>query len=129
MGMGKKRKMDLEKISGLLTKEGFDEDHAEKILSFLSMYYVGEFIYPDAMSRFMRYSASNSKSVLEILLKAGAVKRMAQYYCPACGRLASKIVEEDLDEDFEMYCESCDALIQKDELRKTIYQVSNPDCE
>lgn len=83
----------------------------DKFAEFIGMYNIGEYIYPDVMSRYLMISKDITKSILDILEQRGYVKKVFQYYCMRCGKPEGKFLTEDVDG--EVYCECSDMEIDK----------------
>lgn len=113
-----KNKLDKNIISETISD--LEVKNKDKIISFLSLYYQGEFIYPSVIKRNCKLSKEESSFVLNALVDKGILKISFNYVCSVCSH---RIYEsESFKEDEDIFCPCCDEKIDKN-YREVYYQV------
>lgn len=100
--------------------KGFSCSHSDRIVSILSMYREGEYIYTDVLRRNLKCTYQEAEMVLDALADAGLARRCFQYICPVCNRFTGPFRTEDEKDD--VFCDCCDSEINK-QLKNTAYLI------
>ena len=88
----------------------------DRIISFLSLYREGEYIYPSVVARNCKITYQEAVSTLRLI---SLLKECFQYRCHVCSAAVRHFIDIDKEDDEDIYCDECDSKIDK--TNKVIY--------
>ena len=118
------------KISKKLLEDFFLKHSAELNLEdeqaaihFFNMYEDGCYIYTDVLKRNLKISKEKAETMINLFLQDGILEKYYYYVCPVCCRIGWLQRCDDEDAADEIYCCSCDSIINIKNTCHYAYQI------
>jgi len=111
------------KIEQLINDIILDDKKAKKILDFLKLYKVENYIYPNIFVNRCKISLKESYDIMSILRENGYVKPVFALYCFKCQKFVTGPYDSmnEIPEDIE--CDFCDETLNISDNIVTYYEV------
>lgn len=130
IGKIERRKCMKQKMSKKLLEDFFSK-HREKLnledeqaaIHFFGMYEDGCYIYTDVLKRNLKISKEKIETMINLFLQDGILEKYYYYICPVCCMIGSLQSCDDEDVTDEIYCCSCDSIINTKNARHYAYRV------
>lgn len=93
----------------------------EKIIKFLQLFKLGDYIYPSVFKRNLKCSAEETYKILLLLEKNHFLKMVYIIECYSCDKEIARY--EEFNQIDEIYCDQCDEKLSFPENVKVVFRV------